>query len=95
MIKNAEPCEVYFPKPLMLNTKMHGHMMEQNSPPLRKANNATSPVVNRPNSIANPPNNPNTFSVKEGLSFPIKNPPICTYMHKPKSNNSLMEYPEA
>ena len=38
--KNEEPCEVYFPSPCILNAKMDGHIIEQNSPPLKKANKA-------------------------------------------------------
>lgn len=35
--KNAEPCVWYFPNPPSANEKIHGHMMEQNKPPLKKA----------------------------------------------------------
>ncbi len=37
MIKKAEPCVVYLPKPVMDSVKMQGHMMEQHNPPLKKA----------------------------------------------------------
>ena len=37
IIKNAEPCVVYFPSPATDKLNMHGHIIEQNKPPLKKA----------------------------------------------------------
>ena len=37
IIKNAEPCVVYFPKPAIDKVKIQGHIIEQNNPPLKKA----------------------------------------------------------
>ena len=65
-----------FPRPLILSANIEGHIMEQNNPPLKNANIATVPVVNNPSNIANTPRRPNVFSVRAGLSLPIKNPPI-------------------
>ena len=50
--KNDEPWDVYFPKPVILKENIHGHMIEQNKPPVRKANNAISPDPNIPINIA-------------------------------------------
>ena len=33
IIKNADPWAVYFPSPEMLRVNIHGHIMEQKSPP--------------------------------------------------------------
>ncbi len=52
MIRNAEPCVVYFPKPAIERLKMACHMIEQNNPPLKKEYIATFPTVNNPISIA-------------------------------------------
>ena len=48
MIKNADPCAVYFPKPVILSAKIHGHMIEQNNPPDNKANKANCPEAKTP-----------------------------------------------
>ena len=37
IIKNADPCDVYFFNPEILNEKMHGHIIEQNNPPHKNA----------------------------------------------------------
>ena len=44
--RKEEPCEVYFPKPVILSEKIQGHIIEQNKPPLMKENSAISPVEN-------------------------------------------------
>ena len=35
--KNADPCDWYLPNPANESEKIHGHMMEQNNPALKKA----------------------------------------------------------
>ena len=87
IIKNAEPWEVYLPKPAILNVKIHGHIIEQNNPPDKNANNAKFPVVNKPISIPNIPRTLNIFSVLTGLSLAKKKPAICTATQI--SNNSI------
>ena len=37
IIKNEDPWDVYSFRPAMLNEKIHGHIIEQNNPPLKKA----------------------------------------------------------
>src|SRR5574343_884116 len=51
MINRDEPLLVCSPKPPIDNEKIHGHITEQNNPPLIKDNNATLPVLNNPTSI--------------------------------------------
>ena len=65
-----------FPKPFKLKANIEGHIMEQNKPPLRNANIATSPVVTNPIIIAVTPKIPNIFRVGAGRSLPIKKPAI-------------------
>ena len=48
MIKKADPCEVYFPNPEILNEKIHGHMIEQNKPPESNAYKASCPEAKIP-----------------------------------------------
>ena len=74
--KNEDPWDVYLPKPVMLNEKIQGHIIEQKRPPLIKANNATVPVENSPISIAVNPIILNILSVAIALSLAIKNPII-------------------
>ena len=69
IIKNDEPCEVYFPIPLILNEKIQGHIIEQNKPPVKNANNAILPEANTPINIAITPNRLNIFIVVIALSF--------------------------
>ena len=76
-MEEEDPCEVYFPNPLILKAKIQGHIIEQNNPPLINANNAIYPLENNPINIAMTPNTPNIFRVEVGLSFPKKNPAIC------------------
>ena len=76
IIKKADPCDVYLPNPAMLNVKIHGHMMEQNKPPDKKANSDTLPEANRPTSIPKIPRRLNIFNVFTGRSFAKKNPTI-------------------
>ena len=68
---------MYFPNPWILKAKIQGHIIEQNSPPLIKANKATYPLENKPINIAIVPSTPNIFRVEVGLSFPKKKPAIC------------------
>ena len=77
IIKKEDPCEVYLPNPLILKSKIQGHIIEQNNPPLINENNATYPLENNPVNIAIIPNNPNILRVDVGLSFAKKNPAIC------------------
>ena len=37
IMRNADPCVVYFPRPAMDNEKILGHMIEQANPPQRNA----------------------------------------------------------
>jgi len=46
MMRNADPWLVYLPSPAIAREKIHGHITEQKSPPLMKANIAVSPSVN-------------------------------------------------
>ena len=80
--KKEEPCDVYFPKPLILNANIDGHIIEQNSPPLKNANNAIWPLENNPISTEITPSRPNILSVKAGFSLPRKKPPICIATHR-------------
>lgn len=63
IIKNAEPWDVYLPNPAILKVKIHGHMIEQNSPPDKNAKRATLPEANKPMSIAITPNRLKIFKV--------------------------------
>ena len=74
--KKEEPCDVYLPKPLILNANIEGHIIEQKSPPVNKANKATDPEENNPIKIPIIPKRLNIFIVLIGLSFAIKNPKI-------------------
>ena len=76
MIKNADPCAVYFPKPVILSAKIHGHMIEQNNPPDNKANKANCPEAKTPMTMPTIPRILNIFKVTIGLSFAKKKPPI-------------------
>src|SRR6266542_5181544 len=78
MIKNAEPCVVYFPRPAIDSAKIQGHIIEQNRPPLKNAYVDTIPVVNKPTTIAIIPKAANTNNMVAGFSCEIKNPAICT-----------------
>ena len=69
-------------------------MIEQQRPPLRKANKAIFPVVNNPISIAIIPKNPKILSVKAGLSFPAKNPTIWIATHTANQNKIETSKPE-
>jgi hypothetical protein len=71
MIKKAEPCVVYLPRPATDRLKIQGHIMEQNKPPLRNAYIATVPVVSVPITIAAMPNKEKINSVRAGLSLLI------------------------
>ena len=76
IIKNDEPCDVYFPRPFILKSKMQGHIIEQNKPPLIKAYNATYPLLNNPINIDKIPKQPKILRVMEALSFAKKKPAI-------------------
>ena len=91
IIKNAEPWEVYFPSPEILNVKIHGHMIEQNKPPESKAYKANWPDVKTPIIIPIIPSVLNIFSVAIGLSFARKNPPICIATQTPNNKISSKE----
>merc|ERR1712078_817646 len=54
--KKEEPCDVYFPKPVMLKENIQGHIIEQNKPPVKNANKAIFPDPNIPINIAIIPN---------------------------------------
>ena len=89
IIKKADPCEVYFPRPAILKVKIQGHIMEQNKPPDKNANKATLPWVKRPTNIPIRPSKLNIFRVVTGLSLAKKNPIICTAIQIAKNNISL------
>ena len=76
MIKNADPCAVYFPSPVILSAKIHGHMIEQNSPPESRANSANCPDAKTPINMPVMPRRLKIFKVAIGLSFAKKKPPI-------------------
>ena len=82
---------MYLPKPAILNVKIHGHIIEQNNPPDKNANNAKFPVVNKPISIPNIPRTLNIFSVLTGLSLAKKKPAICTATQIAKNSISSDE----
>ena len=92
MIKNAEPWDVYFPKPEILNVKIQGHMIEQNKPPESNAYKANWPDAKIPMSTPITPNVLNIFNVVIGLSFARKNPPICMATQTPNNKISVEEY---
>jgi len=73
IIKNAEPCVVYFPSPAIDKAKIAGHIIEQNNPPLKNAYIETIPVVNKPISIAIIPSVAKSKSVFAGFCSEIKN----------------------
>ena len=75
--RNEEPWEVYFPRPLILRAKIEGHIIEQNNPPLKNANNAKLPDENNPTITDKTPKSPKILRVNAGFSLPIKKPPIC------------------
>ena len=77
IIRNDDPWEVYFFKPVILNEKIHGHMMEQNNPPHKNAYILTSPVLKIPYIIEIVAKQLKINSVLIGLSFPNRNPRIC------------------
>ena len=66
--------------------QIEGHIIEQQRPPLKKANNAILPVVNNPISIASILN-PKILSVKAGLSFPAKN--LFEWLHIQQTKTEL------
>ena len=70
IIKNAEPCAWYFPKPPNESEKIQGHMMEQNNPTLHKAYTETIPTVVNPITVAINPNKLNIIKVRAGLFLP-------------------------
>ena len=70
MIRSAEPCAAYLPNPLMASANILGHMMLHAKPPLRKANNAISPLVINPMIMANMPKPEKNNKVLAGFSFP-------------------------
>ena len=72
MIKNADPCDVYFPSPEILNVKIQGHMIEQNRPPESNAYKANWPDAKIPMTTPITPNVLNIFNVVIGLSFEFK-----------------------
>ena len=67
--KKEEPCEVYFPRPVMLSEKIQGHIIEQNNPPVRKANKAICPDPNIPTNIAITPKKLKIPIILRALSF--------------------------
>ena len=91
IIKKAEPWEVYFPKPAILNEKIHGHIIEQKRPPLKNANNAKFPEPKSPISMAKTPKALNIFNVATGLSLAKKKPMIWTATQEEKINISFKE----
>ena len=60
---------MYFPKPVILSEKIHGHIIEQKRPPLKNANNAKFPEPKSPISMAKTPKALNIFNVATGLSL--------------------------
>ena len=73
---------------------MDGHIIEQNRPPLKKANNAKRPELNKPIRTDAIPKKPNIFRVNAGFSFPKKNPPIWMATHSANQYNTEMSKPE-
>ena len=76
----------------MLSVKRQGHMMEQNNPPERSANNANCPEAKTPMIIPVIPRRLKIFRVVIGLSLAKKNPPTCMATHTLKSKISSPEY---
>jgi hypothetical protein len=76
MIKNEDPSLVYFPSPATAKENIHGHMIEQNKPPLMKAYVAVRPVVSIPIIIAIAARTDRVNNVLTGFSWPKKIPAI-------------------
>ena len=67
--KKEDPCEVYFPSPVILSEKMQGHIIEQNSPPVKNAKSAIFPEPNIPINIAIIPRELNIVIIFKALSL--------------------------
>src|SRR6266702_83181 len=71
MIRKVDPWAVYLPRPVIDRVKIEGHMIEQQRPPLMKANVEKWPTVSKPTTIARIPNKPNITRVLTGFCWHI------------------------
>ena len=61
--------EVYFPRPVILNENIQGHIIEQKRPPVKNANKAISPEPNIPINMAITPSKLNIAMIFKALSL--------------------------
>ncbi len=67
--RKPDPWVWYLPRPAKESEKIHGHIIEQNSPALKKEYIAVIPLVDKPTKIHIAPRVLNIPSVKAGLSL--------------------------